>query len=310
MSLRFWKQASTAFHRLNPDHVYRESVRPFRLGLVGSEAEVSAMEAWLVPPELRPDRKERARQRLFLMPVPLSPGQRAMLPGLSARLVGLSAAEEVCSLVRDYTLFLPEQPEIAATELPEAHPELALALARHFPPFRGPVVEKFIKTVAFENAGFAILSALPDVVPNPFELPWALGEFASDTVVLTANQARLALVIAAASDSPVGFLEQKGQMASIVGSAFGWRALARELAGKIPAGGGLVVKGLIAYAVTYTWGVALERFHRFGRRLTRAEKKLVYQEALHSGRAAVEQAARRVLNPHGALVPLKQGEPT
>ena len=295
MSLRFLKQASAAFRRLNPESVLRECQRPFSLALVGSQAEVSAMEAWLVPPELSPAKQEQARKRLFSMALPLSPGDRAMLPGMSVRLAGLSATEELRSLTRDYTLFLPEQPDTAAAELLEANPEISLALARHFPPLRELVIERFIKTVARENAAFAILSALPNVIPNPFELPWALGEFASDTAILTANQVRLALLIAAASDSPVGFVEQKGQVLSIIGSAFGWRALARELGGKVPAGGGLVVKGLIAYAGTYTVGVGLARFHRWGRRLTRAEKKQAYQEAFRSGRAAVEGMARHAL---------------
>ncbi len=300
MSLRFWKQISAAFRRLNPESVIVESQRHFSVALVGSEAEVAGMMDWLAPAELSPAKQEQALKRLFRISLPIHPrDQILLLSATTVRLAGTAATEALRALSRDYFYFRPEQPQGTASEALEAHPELALALARHFPPFRDPVVEGLIKTVSLENAAFAILSALPNVIPNPLELPWALGEFASDTAILTANQVRLALLIAAASDSPVGFTEQKGQVASILGSAFGWRALARELAGKVPAGGGLVVKGLIAYAGTYTVGLGLARFHRLGSHLTRAEKKQAYREALQSGRAAVEELARRALAGRG-----------
>ena len=89
------------------------------------------------------------------------------------------------------------------------------------------------------------------MVPNFIELPWAIGEFASDTAFLTANQVRMAFQIAAACGKDVGLGKQKGAVLSIAAGAFGWRALARELVGKIPLGGGLIPKGAIAYAGTY-----------------------------------------------------------
>jgi hypothetical protein len=72
-----------------------------------------------------------------------------------------------------------------------------------------------------------------------------------------------------------------------VGGAVGWRALARELAGKIPFGGGLIPKAAIAYAGTYTVGFGLERFYRIGRGLTRQERREVYERALRRGREIV-----------------------
>jgi hypothetical protein len=143
---------------------------------------------------------------------------------------------------------------------------------------------------------FALVTALPDVVPSLAELPWAVGEFASDTAFLTMNQVRMAFLIAAASDRAVGYREQRGQIAAIVGGAVGWRALARELAGKIPFGGGLIPKAAIAYAGTYTVGVGLERFYRLGSGLTRQERRLIYESALKRGKELVK-----------ALVELRRG---
>jgi hypothetical protein len=80
------------------------------------------------------------------------------------------------------------------------HDDLALALANQFPAaFRARVVGRTIHEIARENAIFALATAMPNVVPNFIELPWAFGEFASDTTFLTANQVRMAFLIAAAS---------------------------------------------------------------------------------------------------------------
>jgi len=140
-----------------------------------------------------------------------------------------------------------------------------------------------IKKVAKENALFSLATAVPDIVPF-ISLPWALGEFASDTAFLTANQIRMAFLLAAANDRDIGYQEQRGEIASIILGAVGWRALARELVGKIPWGGGLIPKAAIAYAGTRVVGLSLERYYRIGRAFTRAERRAAYEDALTWGR--------------------------
>src|SRR5207302_10517164 len=166
--------------------------------------------------------------------------------------------------------------------------ELGLPLARHFFPFRRPVVNEVMFAVSRENALFSLASALPNIVPSMIELPWAIGEFASDTAFLTMNQIRMAFLIAAASDSSVGYREQKAEIASIVTGAFGFRAIARELVGKIPFGGGLIPKAAVAFAGSYVLGLSLERYHRVGYGLTREERRREYEQALSRGRAVGE----------------------
>jgi len=170
--------------------------------------------------------------------------------------------------------------------------DVALALARCHPVFRRPVIDRAIQAVACENALFAIATALPDVVPNLIEIPWALGEWASDTAFLTANQFRMAFLIAAACGKPVGFGQQKLEILSIGAGAFGWRALARELVGKIPFGGGLIPKGAIAYAGTYLVGKGLERLHAGQGRLGRSQRKELYRQGIEQGRAVAHSALR------------------
>src|SRR5262249_61978729 len=115
--------------------------------------------------------------------------------------------------------------------------DIGLPLARHFHVFRRPVINEIMFSISKENALFALATALPNIVPNFVELPWVIGEFASDTAFLTMNQIRMAFLIAAASDSEIGYPAQKAEIVSHGTGAFGHRAIARELARKIPGGG-------------------------------------------------------------------------
>jgi hypothetical protein len=142
-----------------------------------------------------------------------------------------------------------------------------------------------IRAVAKENALFCLATALPDVVPFLGWMPWtAVGEFGSDSAFLTVNQIRLAFLLAALSDRVPGYREQRSEIGSIVAGAFGWRALARELVGKIPFGGGLIPKAAIAWAGTFAVGLSLERLYRLGYGFSRGERKAVYEEAYDHGR--------------------------
>ena len=106
------------------------------------------------------------------------------------------------------------------------------------------------------------------------------------------NQIRMAFQLAAVSDRPIGYREQKSEIASIIAGAFGWRALARELVGKVPFGGGLIPKAGIAYAGTFAIGLSLERLYRLGYGFTRDERKAVYEEALGARQTNRRHAAR------------------
>jgi hypothetical protein len=105
------------------------------------------------------------------------------------------------------------------------------------------------------------------------------------------NQIRMGFLLAAASDRKIGYREQRGEVTSIAAGAFGWRALARELVGKVPFGGGLIPKAAIAWAGTFVVGMSLERLYRLGYGFTRAERKVAYEDAYEHGR----QIARMLL---------------
>jgi len=180
-------------------------------------------------------------------------------------------------------VFRRSDPDQVICDILEQHPDLKLALAKQLAPFRSHVAKDVIWTVSKENALFSVATALPSVMPL-VSLPWAVGEFASDTAFLTANQIRMGFMLAAASNRTIGYKEQRAEIASMFAGAFGWRAVARELVGKIPMGGGLIPKAAIAFAGTYVVGLSLERYYRLGYGYTPEERRAAYEEAVERGK--------------------------
>lgn len=272
MALGVYRQVRKAFRDLNPREIRAMADKQLRIGIVAPSAEAfAAIENTLIPQVVSSARRSQIEPCIYRAAGPLDA-------------YDLVLVERHLPRPRGAFSFDLNNPARAARAIIDEHPDLAVALARNFCPFRKPVIDLLIRRISKENAAFALLTALPDVIPNILELPWALGEFASDTAFLTLNQIRMALVIAGASNHEVGYSDQSTQIAAIVGGALGWRALARELVGKIPLGGGLIPKAAIAYAGTYTVGIGLERFYRIGYGLTRWERREVYGAALEHGK--------------------------
>lgn len=278
MSIHAIKQIKEAIGNLKPHEVRQTADRRLSIGLVAAtSAGYDAMEDFLAPPEVSAERRDQALQMLH----------RAGNHGIPTHFDLVLYEQRIPRADNAFTFYSHDQKR-TVREILDQREELGLPLARHFHPFRKAVVDRVIHSIAKENALFTLATALPNVVPNLIELPWALGEFASDTAFLTMNQIRMAFLIAAASDSEIGYREQKAEIASIVTGAFGFRAIARELVGKIPFGGGLIPKGAISYAGTYVVGLSLERYHRVGYGLTRAERRGAYEEALKRGKGVAE----------------------
>jgi hypothetical protein len=268
-----------AVANLRPDEVREAADRRLAIGLVAtSAAGYLAMEKFLAPPS-RISRERRAEVLGML--------HRAGDPGIPDRF-DLVLYEHQLEPAENAFTFYSYDPQRTVKEILADRNDLGLPLARHLYPFRRPVVNEIMFSVSRENALFAMATALPNIVPSFVELPWAIGEFASDTAFMTMNQIRMALLIAAASDSPIGYREQKAEIASIITGAFGFRALARELVGKIPFGGGLIPKSAVAFAGSYVMGLSLERYHRLGYGLTREERRVEYEQALKHGKTVAE----------------------
>ncbi len=264
----------------------RESAeKPFRIGLhADDETFFRALENYILPATLSVDKRRTAARQIFRASKHEGPFDIEIFePGLARSEHGV--------------YFVAANPGQMVKAVLDAHDDLALALARNFPPFRAEVARRAIHAVSRENALFSIATAVPNIAPL-LGLGWALGEFASDTAVLTANQVRLAFLLAAASDRPVGYKEQRGEIASIIAGAFGWRAIARELIGKIPLGGGLIPKAAVAYAGTYVMGQSFERLYRSGYAYSRQERKSAYVDAYDRGKAIVSAVIERLRPGH------------
>jgi hypothetical protein len=270
MPIPVLRQVKQALANLNPGDVRESAMKPVRIGLVGaSHDSIAGMEAYLVPPHLSAQRRVEALQML----------ERGHGENCDVVIYEASLLRSANGFSFDF-----DDPEDCMRRILRRRDDLLLPLARQFYPFRKPAAQHIIRTVAKENALFCLATAIPDVVPLLTWVPWAVGEFGSDAAFLTMNQIRMAFLLAALSDRAPGYREQRNEVASIVAGAFGWRALARELVGKIPFGGGLIPKAGIAWAGTYAVGLSLERLYRLGYGFTRAERRAVYEEAYDHGR--------------------------
>ena len=278
MALSILKEIRKIYAAVNADELRGEAHKTFTVGLLASSEDVyEAMESVLAPASMGQQARENA----------LRLTRRAGIAPVGG--FDFVLCEQGLPVPANGYVFDPGQPQTAISDIAAAYPSLELAIARNFPGFRRAVADRVIHRIARENAFFSLVTALPNVIPNVLDLPWALGEFATDTAFLTMNQVRMALVMAAAHDRPVGYKEQKMEIGIIAAGAFGWRALARELAGKIPLGGGLIPKAAIAYAGTYVVGMGLEKINRNGRGLTKWEKRQAYTEALAKGKHAAAE---------------------
>lgn len=281
MSFRVLQSIKQAVGNLNPEEIRQHTERPLRVFLYARrEHDYQHMEQFFMPGDLSPAKRSEVRGLIRRASAGVAPSSENDLE------IYFEEGEHVELDARNAFTFSPSDPDRVISDVLKNRPDLAVPLARRLIPFRREVSHRIIKKVARENALFALATAVPDIVPF-ISLPWAIGEFASDTAVLTANQIRMSFILAAASDHDVGYREQKGEIASIVLGAFGWRAMARELVGHIPLGGGLIPKAAIAYAGTRVVGLSIERFYRIGRGYTREERRYAYEDALERGKQLV-----------------------
>lgn len=284
MNLSALQHIRKAVQTLNPNHVRELSDKQLKIALyAATEADYQKIEGYFLE-GLSAARRTDATVFLHRGPDP----QKVLQ-------FDLAIYDESVLAPKRALVFRSAEPERMVKSVVEQFDyTITLPLARTFRPFREPFVDEVIRTVSRDNALFSLATALPDIIPSLIELPWAATEFASDTAILTANQIKMAFLIAAASDREVGYREQKKEIASVIGSAFGWRAIARQLVGKIPLGGGLIPKAAIAYSATKLVGVSLDRLYRIGYGYTREERKDAYDDALAQGRHVAQTILKKL----------------
>ena len=118
-------------------------------------------------------------------------------------------------------------------------------VASHLPALRSRIVEGVVEAAARRNAKASLMIFVPG----------------ADMPVLTANQMRMVLQIAACHGQEVT-VDRALELLSVLGAGFGFRMLARSALDFIPIAGWAVQSG-IAYSATRALGMAADEY--FGR---------------------------------------------
>lgn len=275
----FWKTVQT----VSPKTVEDEANATFKLAIVGNaEARTRLREAFLTP---RATEEEREEAAAFLReyddaPDPESARSYAFIlypPNDPAEPLGARGENSVP---------LSGTVEQVAAQMMEQKPTLTVALARRFPLFRAPACNKIIRETAKVNAGVALVSGLPGVLPiTAIFLPVSS---VADVILLTKNQIVMIMRVAAAHGRKPAYTKQVKELIGTVGAALGWRTVAREAAALVPAGIGVALKASIAYSGTVAAGRAAFWFYQTGKKPTPEAIRTAYKESEAEAKDAVD----------------------
>jgi len=131
-----------------------------------------------------------------------------------------------------------------------------LALAHNFPFMRRAVAQEAVRATAWQNGLVGAVAIIPG----------------ADMPIMTANQAKMLMQIAAAFGQRLG-PERVKELAAIVGGAFVLRTVARQALGFVPVLG-WAVKGGIGYGGTIAMGMAAIAYFEQGADLTEVARRL------------------------------------
>jgi uncharacterized protein (DUF697 family) len=132
--------------------------------------------------------------------------------------------------------------DVLAEAVAEAADDAAVALAAQLPVLRKEACRQVIRRTSRQNAVVGCLFIIPG----------------ADMPVMTLNEARMILRIAAAHGETVG-TDRALELLGVIGSGFGFRAAARQLLDFMP-GPGWVVKGGVAWSGTRALGEAARAY--------------------------------------------------
>jgi len=324
----------------NLDELRQGLEKPYRLALLGDDEQVQRLKAWLGEPTLASGRGPD--EGILVLGTPLVEESEPALRTVDAVLyhlgtempgedflrrqaeclppgVGVLYLCETDSLEKDPP---PEDPtlprvhrvdparaaELVPPLLRRTFPALALRLARDYSRVR---LEYARSLTARTSARMAVLAAASSVTVSIPLLGQILSLMAvtGETMVITAEQLRLALLVGALYGRPLDFFDRVDELWPVVGGAMGWRTLARQLVGFVPVVGP-VAKATVAWSGTWIVGESCRLFYEMGERLPEHVRKHVEQEA--RTRAAAEaarslEALRRGHVEEGAEWPEEEG---
>ena len=122
----------------------------------------------------------------------------------------------------------------------------SLSMALAFPFVRRPFANDIVNVTSVQNAGIGVVVFLPG----------------ADMPLMTLNQAKMLLQVAAAYGQPMT-LERAKELVAVVAGAFACRTAARQVAGVVPVLG-WAVKGVVGYTGTLAMGKAAIEYFESG----------------------------------------------
>lgn len=150
-----------------------------------------------------------------------------------------------------------------------------VALAKGYPPLRRAVCEEVVRHNARQNA---VVGALP--IPG------------ADMPVMTANQARMVLNIAAAYDEELS-MDRAKELLGVLAAGFGLRAISRQAVKLVPIGG-WAAAAVIGYAGTVAMGrTTILYFERGGQKVGEKEMEQIRDRATQEAKAFVSRLRRK-----------------
>jgi len=148
-------------------------------------------------------------------------------------------------------------------------------LAKGYPPLRRAACEEIIRHNARQNA---VVGALP--IPG------------ADMPVMTANQARMVLKLAAAYGEELS-IERARELIGVLAAGFGLRALSRQVVKLVPVGG-WAASAAIGYAGTVAMGRStMLYFERGGQKVGAEEMEAIKGRAAEEAKTFVSRLRRR-----------------
>lgn len=148
-------------------------------------------------------------------------------------------------------------------------------LAKAYPAIRRAACERVIRKNARENA---VIGLLP--IPG------------ADMPVMTANQARMVLHLAAAYGEDLS-LQRARELIGVLAAGFGLRALTRQVVKVVPVGG-WAASAAIGYAGTVAMGRStMLYFERGGQKVGQEEMEQIQRRAADEAKAFVSRMRRR-----------------
>lgn len=155
----------------------------------------------------------------------------------------------------------------------EACKDKRLAFALAFPFVRKPLALETVKATSMQNAGIGLVVVIPG----------------ADLPVMTLNQAKMILQIAAAYGEELTMARAK-ELAAVVAGGFACRSVARQVCSVVPVAGWAVKAG-IGYSGTYAMGRAAIEYYEGGPNVSKLTD-VIAQARNRAVAAAAKRAAK------------------